>query len=278
MIAVPEVTRRAKAAQLVKVSRAVAVGSPLVLPNGFTGWSLDAGNGLSLYLNGVLQARYGSAGGAGVLPAYSGYQPVDATHNCTLRFELPASIVNVINGSRLSFSLKPFRATQQTASGAGSLHSHTISTAHQHRWAAWDGTVTADVTSFKTRSVYAAGYGYVSAFMDTNAIMDGKDLLTDNAGGVAGTSGNEGSHTHALNAPSGLYDTGMAQGCHVFIDGVDRTSALSGPWGVGSALDVSDLDISAWITMTGWHEVLITSTSLGVIIAQVMTKAQLKTV
>ena len=58
-----------------------------------------------------------------------------------------------------------------------------------------------------------------------------------------------------LAAPSGLYDTGMAQGVHVYVDGTDRTSALSGPWGSGSAIDVSDLDISAWITTTGWHEI-----------------------
>jgi hypothetical protein len=59
-----------------------------------------------------------------------------------LRFELPSNIVNVINQVSLSFSLKAFRATQQTASGAGSLHAHTISTTHQHRWASWDGVVT----------------------------------------------------------------------------------------------------------------------------------------
>jgi hypothetical protein len=35
---------------------------------------------------------------------------------------------------------------------------------------------------------------------------------------------------------------------------------------------------SLWITTTGWHEVGITSTSLGVIVAQVTTKALLKTV
>jgi hypothetical protein len=126
--------------------------------------------------------------------------------------------------------------------------------------------------------VYASGYGYVGTQMDSNAIMDGKDLLTDNTGGVNSTSGNEGAHTHSLNAPSGLYDTGCAQGVHVFIDGTDRTTALGGPWGVGSTLDISDLDISAWITATGWHEVAISSTGLGVIVAQVTTKALLKTV
>lgn len=61
-------------------------------------------------------------------------------------------------------------------------------------------------------------------------------------------------------------------------DGVDRTTALSGPWGSGSSIDVSDLDISAYITSTGWHEVALTSTTLGVIIAQVTTKALFKTV
>jgi hypothetical protein len=53
---------------------------------------------------------------------------------------------------------------------------------------------------------------------------------------------------------------------------------LGGPWGVGWALDLSDLNISQWITATGWHEVAITSTTLGVVIAQVTTKALLKTV
>jgi len=85
-------------------------------------------------------------------------------------------------------------------------------------------------------------------------------------------------HTHSLNPPSGLYDTGMAQGVHVYIDGTDRTTALGGPWGSGSSIDVSELDISAYITATGWHEFALTSTTLGVIVAQVTTKALLKTV
>lgn len=261
-----------------RLRRVSAMGTLPTLPSGFTGWSLDAQDGLSLYSAGTLIARFGPLGASGALQAYGGYQPVDASHNATLRFELPPNVVRTILEVRLSFSLKPFRATQQTASGAGSLHAHTIGTAHQHRWASWDGVVTTAPSAYKSRNVYASGYGYVGTQMDSNAIMDGKDLLTDNAGGVAGTSGNEGSHTHALNAPSGLYDVGMAQGIHVLVDGVDRTTALGGPWGVGSALDVSDLDLSQWITTVGWHEILLTSTTLGVIVAQVSTKAWLKTV
>lgn len=262
-----------------RLLRAVTMGSPPVLPSGFTGWALDAANGLRLFLNGQLQAQYGSGGGAGVLQAYSGYQPVDSSHRCRLRYELPSNAVNSIIASHLSFSLQAFRATQQTASGAGSLHHHTVDTSHQHRWGLWDGTVTQDVTSFRNWSVYVDGHGYASMFMyHDGTILDGHDLLTDSTGGVSSTSGDEGAHTHSLNAPSALYDTGMAQGVHVFIDGVDRTTALNGPWGSGSSIDVSDLDISAYITSTGWHEIQLSSSTLGVVVAQVTTKALLKTV
>jgi len=254
-----------------------AIGSPITLPSGFTGFSLDAANGLSLYNGGILIARFGSGGASGMLQAYSGYQPVDATHKCILRYEYTTDVQS-FSKVFLSFSLKAFRATQQTASGAGSTHNHTISTAHQHRVALWDGSVTQDETSFKNFSIYLDTHGYASQFFPDLGALNGLDWLTDSSGGVAGTSGNEGAHTHTLNAPSGLYDTGMAQGVHVYVDGTDRTTALGGPWGSGSAIDVSDLDISAYINTTGWHEILLSSTTLGVIIAQVSSKVYTKTV
>lgn len=179
-----------------RLVRASSMGSLPVLPSGFTGFSLDAKDGLQLWKNGILQARYSSDGGAGVLQAYSGYQPVDATHRCRLRYELPPNAVNIILASSLSFSLQAFRATQQTASGAGSLHNHTVDTTHQHRWAAYDGTLTDDVRQFKEYNVYASGVGYVGMQLpnDFSVALPGHDLLTDNTGGVSSTSGNEGSH------------------------------------------------------------------------------------
>lgn len=257
--------RQVEVARLIKVSRAVAVGTTPTLPNNFTGWSLDAQNGLSLYLNGQLQARYGSQGGAGVLQSFSGYQPCDSSHNCRLRFELPPNAVNAVNACHLSFSLQPFRASQQTASGASSS-STTGGSGHQH-----------DIFVKANSGLNTALYVDLTSqsHIGKNVGQDDDTGLTDldspaHSHGMA--------HTHPLNAPTGLYDTGCAQGCHVFIDGVDRTTALGGPWGGGSSIDVSDLDISAYITTTGWHEVAITSTTLGVIVAQVTTKALLKTV
>ena len=55
----------------------------------------------------------------------------DATHNSTLRFELTAGIVNIINKVSLPFSLKPFRATTQSTSGASSASSSSAQ-AHHH--------------------------------------------------------------------------------------------------------------------------------------------------
>src|SRR5438477_371646 len=68
------------------------------------------------------------------------------------------------------------------------------------------------------------GFSYVGMQLPTDGsvILPGKDLFTDNTGGVSSTSGDEGAHTHSLNTPSGLFDTGCAQGAHVFVDGTDR--------------------------------------------------------
>jgi hypothetical protein len=245
-----------------KPIRVATMGTLPTLPNNFTGFSIDAANGLQLWKNGQLQAKYGSDGGAGVLQAYSGYQPVDSTHNCRLRYELPPNAVNIINASHLSFSLQPFRAATQGTSGASSAtttagtntdHSHAITIAH--------GTNTNTMSFDLTLGIQASGFGGSQQTGTTSA---------DHTHNMP--------HTHSITAPNGLYDTGMAQGAHVLIDGVDRTTALGGPWGVGVALDVSDLNISQWITTTGWHEVALTSTALGVIVAQVTTKALLKTV
>jgi hypothetical protein len=219
-----------------RLVRASSMGTPVVLPNGFTGWSLDAASGLSLYLNGVLQARYGPQGGAGVLQSYSGYQPVDATHRCRLRYELPPNAVNVILASSLSFSLQPFRATVQGTSGSSSASS--------------SGTQSAGHAHFLQLSQEAATPSSGALFWNgTDGVLTDKGANTSLNQPLTANNNNDHTHgiphTHAITAPDGLYDTGNAQGAHVFIDGTDRTTALGGPWGVGSSIDVSDLDISA---------------------------------
>ena len=107
---------------------------------------------------------------------------------------------------------------------------------------------------------------------------------TQSAFHVHGATGNSGAenvgHTHtvpasALSIPDSLYEIGMAQATHIFIDGVDRTVALGGPWGAGSAIDIPDLDITQWLQAVGWHEIQFSSSTLGSIIPQLLVFATL---
>jgi hypothetical protein len=46
----------------------------------------------------------------------------------------------------------------------------------------------------------------------------------------------------------------MSRNAHVFIDGVDQTTPLGGPWdGGGAEFEINELDISAYITSGGFH-------------------------
>jgi hypothetical protein len=245
-----------------------AAGTLPTLPAGFSGWSLDAQDGLSLYNLGTLIGRYGPQGVPGILKESGGYQPVDGTHRAILRYELPASAVLVINRSLLSFSLKPFRASSQSTSGASSASSSgTQSAAHAHFL-----QLSQEAATPSSGALFWNGTDGILTDKGANAVLNQPITANQNNDHTHGIP-----HTHAVNAPDGLYDVGMAQGVHVFVDGTDRTTALGGPWGVGAALDVPDLDISAYITTTGWHEIQLSSTTLGVIIAQLYTKAQLNT-
>lgn len=219
-----------------------------------------------------------------VLPRAGGYQGVDSSHNARLRFEIPQNF-SVIQRALLSFSLQAWRASQQSTSAAGSAHSHGVpsesvggatstSVAHQHAttWNAGSPAITAGFS--------ASGGGGSPVVNDSVASVahtntDGSHSHSISGQSTAGTTSNsEASHTHSLNAPTGLTDQAMAQGVHVLIapaggSFTDYTSALGGPWGVGSALDVNDLDISAYITAGGWWEVQLSSTTLGGVISNV---------
>jgi len=247
-----------------RLIRATSMGTLPTLPSGFTGFSLDAQNGLSLWRNGVLIGRFGPGGASGILQSYSGYSPVDATHRCRLRFEIPPDVIS-FSKVALSFSLQPFRASTQSTSGASS-NSSSLSGPHGHGMPILDAgggvAVNYDNAIGKLKAVLGLGGITVHPASDADSPAHAHDIQ----------------HSHAITAPDGLYDTGCAQGAHVFIDGTDRTTALTGPWGSGSALDVSDLDISAYITTTGWHEIGLSSTTLGVIIVQVSMKVYTATV
>lgn len=71
-----------------------------------------------------------------------------------------------------------------------------------------------------------------------------------------------GGHQHAAaSAGSGLTTTDVPKTVEIWIDGVDRTSALGGPWGDGVAEFASgELDISSYVSSSGEHYIEIKET------------------
>jgi hypothetical protein len=83
------------------------------------------------------------------------------------------------------------------------------------------------------------------------------------------TSASDSAHTHNLNAPNAIYETGLATGCTVILDG---TTILAGPYNT----DQNELDITSYITGSGKHEIQITSTALGGIFGHVQVIGMIK--
>lgn len=210
-----------------------------------------------------------------MLDAYDvcfGYQPVDATFKARCRFHVHTNIDTIIQVA-LHFTLQPFHVGNQTTSQTTTAAANTSGgTSHSHVLEAGIGTVAAN-----------AGFDVSGNFI-TATTPEGVSVGIEYIGGLT-TSGQPpgphslGAHTHTipsltvnsanLNPPTAIYEAGMAQGVHVFIDGTDRTVALGGPWGVGVALDVTDLNLLPYITSTGWHEIQLSSTNIGGITTQV---------
>jgi hypothetical protein len=232
-------------------------------------------------------------------PVYGGYQQVDGTYRARIRFFIPATVTKFVK-SMLSFTLQPFHVGNQTTAAAntsagGSAHSHTVTIGnHTHTTPAHKHELFDTVS---TGNAMPATYELFTANNSSGSLINvgmvgdspgGVNVWTPNStgsgtsangGATTPTSSNESTHTHvipslSLNAPSAIYEAGMAQGVHVFVDNgsglVDQTTPLAGPWGAGVALDVSNLDITSYITTSGWKEIQLSSTAIGGITAQVI--------
>jgi hypothetical protein len=210
-------------------------------------------------------------------PVYGGYQQVDGTYRARIRFFIPATVTKFVK-SMLSFTLQPFHVGNQTTASAntsagGSSHNHTTP---NHNHLLWTDTSTTIATPLTLETVEASDSTGAGILFQVGGIT-GTTYTRSATGGA--TSANEATHTHvipslSLNAPSAIYEAGMAQGVHVYIDNgsglIDQTTSLAGPWGAGSALDVSNLDVTSYITTTGWKEIQLSSTTIGGITAQVI--------
>jgi len=216
-----------------------------------------------------------------------GYQPVDATFKARCRWNLHTNVDTVINLT-LHFTLQPFHVGNQTTavastSSGGSAHSHSVSgqttgggttssdAAHSHLIHTLAGSGANNLQTDGSNILNNSG---VNIDLSTTTGIASHSHSIASEGVTGATSSSESSHTHtipslSLNAPTAIYEAGMAQGVHVFIDGTDRTGALGGPFGSGSALDVTNLNIAPYITTAGWHEIQLSSTAIGGITTQI---------
>lgn len=254
----------------------------------------------TLTLNTNINGQFQSANN---WPLCWGYQPVDGTYKTRNRFWLTSDVQRIYK-VYLAFSCQPFHVGNQTTAAAttattasststvssstsqgGSAHSHSIS---------GQSTSTTSSDAQPPNNYDATHFHHVSGTVTDNmlGLIPIQHTHSIPAASVSGgTSTNESSHTHnvpgqtinipsvnvnipslSLNAPTAIYESGMAQGCHVFIDGVDQTTALGGPFGAGSASDFGPLDVTPFITNTGWHEINISSTTIGGVTVTIYTK------
>jgi hypothetical protein len=252
---------------------------------------------------------------ASILPYSFGLQPVDATYRARCRFQVPSNVILVtkalLSFSTGPFRSGIQTASGGTTSGDEGAHTHDVGLPshshgtpnhshgtpdHRHVLFTFNGAG-AGVGNQDTYDYWDGSNGWPIVLTVLTQGTVGPNVETRNAGGGGttpagggGTSGGGGgtvvasaagsAHHHtippeSLNPPSALFEAGMAQGCHVWIDGTDRTTALSGPFGGGSPTDIDDLDITAWLLTSGFHEIQLSSTALGGIMAQVTVFAVL---
>jgi hypothetical protein len=245
----------------------------------------------------VFDSRYGSPF---AIPFPSGLQPVDSTHPCRIIFFVPTTMF-AMQRATVSFSLVAFRSGNQIASGTGSAHNHAQGTAvadgtsptgnenqthahvqgtsgnenqnHGHVNAPTVGAGGAALSINGTALNMAAGPNAGWTSNSQNAAHN-HGLGTGNSENAThnhnigththalGTGGNDTSHTHLLNAPTAVIESGGATGATVILDGV---TILAGPYNT----DQTELDITQYLTSSGKHELQITTSALGGIFGQV---------
>ena len=133
--------------------------------------------------------------------------PIPTFFQNSIVASVTTTVLNVIVASHLSFSLQAFRASTQGTSGASSASSSSSESAgHTHVIPMFTTTVNFEAIGHNT---------VLAGRLEAATPID----LTVPANYPTSTHSHPIPHTHSLTAPDGLYDTGMAQGVHVFIDG-----------------------------------------------------------
>jgi hypothetical protein len=235
---------------------------------------------------------------------------VDATHPLRLDLYIPP-LTKHIERARLRFRLQNFRSYGTgAASGGGSTSGASSITTTDSGGGSTSGASSITTTDSGGGTTPTSGggtwyteSGYTSGLSATDLFGDhdhGGAVATDGAHThvitlnhshtvtiAAHSHGMEHTHTvpahshgmeHTHSVPAhthgivhGIYEGTAASAVTVAINGTDRTVALNGPF----AADADDLDITEYLTTTGWNTISLGSGTLGRIHATVFVEIYL---
>jgi hypothetical protein len=168
---------------------------------------------------------------------------VDATHKLKLKFYIPDGVLKV-QKLTLNFSVEAFRAYEIGAVAGG------------------DGTYS---TSSEVEMAYGghtdADGGSHSHSITNPGITDYEDISHTHGFSVTFSE-----HSHSVTLPThahgilyGIFESTSAAGSKVYVDGTLRLNN----GGAGYSTDQANLDLTQWVSTSGWHTIEISSSQLG---------------
>jgi len=166
---------------------------------------------------------------------------VDATHKLKVKFYIPTETLSV-KKVLLNFSLEAFRAYETGASSGGGSNTTTGSES------------------------LSTGYGSTTGSSDYLPSPHNHSFSVEIDIPSHDHSVSFSSHTHGITY--GIYESTSATGVKIYVDGTLRLDN----GGAGYATDQDNLDLSSWITTSGWHYIELSSTQLGRINAAYFTQ------
>lgn len=172
------------------------------------------------------------------------YYQMDSTHHADVPVEL-SDATTALNRCKIRVITRPFRAT---ASGAASGGGQTSSAAGDHRHRMFTFVSNANLTP-------GANFDTWNARIADSSNNNDNIFLWVASGGTTEiwTETASGTHTHTIDDHThdltyAIHDdTVNPNTVSIYIDGVDRTSALGGPWGGGGVAMDEELDITTYL-------------------------------
>jgi hypothetical protein len=200
----------------------------------------------------------------GILQSWGDSQAdnVDAGNKLRIDFYIPDEMIS-LKQLRLSFRLQPFRAYSTGASSGGGSTSGASSISTTASGGTSTPTTTSDDTvnlwdisgEYSPNDVMQAVDGHAHGIVPHSHEHTHNITIPNHTHGMEHTHSTP-NHTHGINY--GIFTSTSATGVKVFVDGIERLGGIS-----GYNTDQTNLDLSSWVTTSGWHYIELSSTQLG---------------